>query len=93
MAASPRPLLDVSGLTDTRCSISISVSVQYMGPSGPIFNSEERMRRPGILVLLCSIFFATGCASGQLVCEWQTEDEQFEELIRQTIEAVSAEEE
>lgn len=32
----------------------------------------------------------SGC-SGRLVCQWETEDERFQELIRQTIEAAKDE--
>ncbi len=41
------------------------------------------------LILLATLL--SGC-SGQIVCEWQTENEQFEELIEKTIEKLDEKE-
>ncbi len=40
-----------------------------------------------LTILLIISLAAVGC-SGQLVCEWQTENEQFEELIEKVIKEV-----
>lgn len=57
------------------------------GPEGP--KKKGSPMRCLIFVVLAAGLLS-GC-SGRLVCQWETEDERFQELIRQTIEAAKDE--
>lgn len=39
-----------------------------------------------LAIILAITAGVSGCANGRMVCEWQTEDERFQELINQVLE-------
>jgi len=70
-------LLDVYWLTD-RIQAKLSKSVGSASPPpsrGGFFGAKVK------LLTLIFVLALSGCASGRMICEWETQDERFEKLI------------